>query len=377
MNSICTVVKAHDTSRNPATEGDAKREPRITLYDANELPPGALLPSFQRMEMFVEFEREFTSDPFGGDDTAFQGSPHPITTSPGRMALHSTRLQMYQFRTFVFSVGVFGDVARLFRWDRSGAIVSGPIFYREKGNRELAEFFYRFDLADRAERGWDSTVSDATLEETTTFDQAVETLIGEGKNKFLEKLLRSAGDDIKYSRKKVDIIHLSGEQKSYIIGRSKVKPDYPTGRCTRGFVAMETETQKLVFLKDCWRPNIPEIKSESHWYKILQGAKNIAALSYGSDVETVAPRRGATTRGMGRVTKPHLTLTQNYAKKYCNIEAMVGYVHYRTIQCEFYVPLHTFRDSRHLTEVMYDVLLGKGVVSVPLPFATHRLLPQQ
>ena len=48
--------------------------------------------------------------------------------------------------------------------------------YREKGNRELSEFFYRFDLADRAERGWDSIVSDTTPEEITAFDQAVNLL---------------------------------------------------------------------------------------------------------------------------------------------------------------------------------------------------------
>ena len=360
MNSICTTVKALDTSNNSATEKDVKSKPGVVLYDANRLPPEALVPSFQHMELFVDFDHQSISDPFDGDDTAFRKSSHPISTLPGRMALHSTRLQMYQFRTFVFSVGVFGNVARLFRWDRSGAVVSESIRFPEKGNRELTEFFYRFDLADRAERGCDSTVSDATREETTAFNRAIKTSVEEGKNKVFEELSRSVGDDIKYSRKKVHVIHPSGGQTSYVIGCSTVTPKYPVGRCTRGFVAMDTETQKLVFLKDCWRPNIPEVKSESHWHKILRGARNIAAFSHGSDVETVAPRRGATTRGMRRTTKPHLTLTQDYAKKYSNIEAMVGYVHYRTIQCELYVPLHTFRDSRHLTEIMYDVLLGKG-----------------
>ena len=115
MNSTCTVIKAHDTSRNPATEGDAKYKSHITLYGANEPPPEPLLPYFQRMEMFAEFERGFAPDPFDGDDTALEKSFHSICTSPGWIVLHSTRLQVYQFRTFAFSVGVFGDVARLFR----------------------------------------------------------------------------------------------------------------------------------------------------------------------------------------------------------------------------------------------------------------------
>ena len=352
-------MKAYRTSKNSATERDARHKPDVTLHDASKPPPEALVPSFQLVELFVEFERESASDPFDGEDSAFRRSSHPITTSPGRMALHSTRLQMYQFRTFVFSVGVFGDVARLFRWDRSGAIVSGPILYREAGNRELAGFFYRFDLADRGGRGWDLSVFDTTPEETAAFDRAVKIVVGEGKDKPLGKLFGSVGDGTMHSRKKVNITHSSGGQTSYVVGRSKVTPDYPTGRCTRCFVAMDLETQQLVFLKDCWRQNTPGLKSESHWYKILRGARNIAAFSYGSDVGYVVPRRGVTTRGMRKGTKPHLTLTQNYAKKYRNIEATVGYVHYRTVQSEFYVPLHTFRDSRHLTKIMHDVLLGE------------------
>lgn len=288
------------------------------------------------------------------------------------MALYSTRLQMYQFRTFVFSVGIFGNVARLLRWDRSGVLVSEPIPYTEKGNRQLSEFFYRFNLADRAERGWDPTVSDASYGETTTFDQAIETAVGVGKNTPLGKLIGSVGENDRYPRKKVKITHSSGRQTSYIVGRSTVTPKYPTGRCTRGFVAMDAETQKLVFLKDCWRPDIPEVKPESHWYEMLRGARNIPAFSHGSNVGSVPPRRGVVTRGMGRRLKPHLTLTQDYAKKYCGVEAMVGYVHYRTVQCEFYVPLRTFRDSRHLTEIMYDVLLGESDLPTPCLFASNR-----
>lgn len=342
-------------------ETGAKYKPDVTFYDAKGSLPEEPVTSFQQMELFVEFSRGSTPDPFKESfDTTY--------ASRGQMVLCSTRLQMYQFRTCIFSVGIFGDVARLFRWDRAGAIVSEPIMYSEKGNRELVEFFYRFNLADRAQRGWDPTVSDATSEETAVFDRAINTAVEEGKNKLLKKLLESVGDRVRYSRKKVDVIHPSGGQRSYIVGRPVLAPRLPTGRCTRGFVALDTETRELVFLKDSWRPNISGVKSESYWYKMLGGAKNIAAFLHGSDVGCVVARRSVTTRGMKRGVKPQLTLTQKYAMKYCGIEAMMGYVHYRMVQCEFYIPLNRFRDSKHLAEIMSDVILGKRLPPSLQPF---------
>ena len=367
MNSFSTTTRAYNTSNNPGVETGAKYKPDITFYDAGRSPPEGHVTSFQQMELFVEFERGPTSDPFHKDkEIPFQKTFKSTCASRGQMVLYSTRLQMYQFRTCVFSVGIFGKVARLFRWDRAGAIVSEPIMYSEKGNRRLVEFFRRFDLADRAQRGWDPTVSDATLEEATAFDQIIKTVVGEGKNKLLEKLLESVGDRAMYSRKKVEVIHSSGGQRSYIVGRSIVAPRSPTGRCTRGFVALDTETRQLVFLKDSWRPNISGVEPESHWYEKLKGARNIAAFSHGSNVGCMVARQGVTTRGMGRRAEFQVTLTQNYAMQYCGIEAMMGYIHYRTVQYEFYIPLNMFRNSKHLAEIMNNVILGKRLPSINL-----------
>lgn len=104
---------------------------------------------------------------------------------------------------------------------------------------------------------------------------------------------------------------------------------------------------------------------------MLEGARNIAAFSHGSDVGRMIVRRGVTTGGTRRGVKPQLTLTQNYAMKYCGIEKMMGYVHYRTVQCEFYIPLNRFRDSKHLAEIMNDVILGKRLPSTLRPSITH------
>ena len=168
------------------------------FYDINkELPrEKEHVTSFQQMEPFVEFKRELTSDPFIDTNESterFQKLFDTTCATRGQITLYSTRMQMYQFRTCVFSVGIFGKVARLFRWDRAGAIVSAPIDYSAFGNRELAEFFYRFNKMSPTQRGWDPSVCDATTEDVVAFAQAIQAIGGGGNTALLSSLLESVG----------------------------------------------------------------------------------------------------------------------------------------------------------------------------------------
>lgn len=42
---------------------------------------------------------------------------------------------------------------------------------------------------------------------------------------------------------------------------------------------------------------------------------------------------------------------------------MMGYIHYRVVQPEFYLPLEMFKGSKHLTSVMLDTALGAFLTS--------------
>jgi hypothetical protein len=285
----------------------------------------------------------------------------------GQIVLYSTRLQTYHFRTWAFSVGIFGNVARLFRWDRAGAIVSEPIPYCERGNCDLVEFLRRFDLMDRAQRGWDPTVFDATPDEATAFDKAIKTVVGEGKNALLKTLLDSVGNKDDYPRRRIEIPTPDdddGQAASYVVGRSIANARSPTGRATRCFVAMSKHTGRLVFLKDSWRPDIQGMMGEAHWFGRLEGARNISAFLHGSDVWRVVVRRRGAARTPGPPTNPlQHTLTNLYSEDYGGIRRMVGYIHYRTVQCEFFVPLNMFKDSKHLAQIMHDIILGTSLLS--------------
>ena len=313
--------------------------------------------------MFVEFKRGATSDPFHSDNQLpFEKLFETTCATRGQIVLYSTRLQTYQFRTWAFSVGIFGNVARVFRWDRAGAIVSEPILYCGDGGRDLAEFLHRFDLMDRTQRGWDPTVFDATLEESVAFDRAIKVAVGEEENSLLDTLLDSVGNKDDYPRRRVEIPTSdddNGRVVSYIVGRSIANARSPTGRATRGFVAMSKDTGRLVFLKDSWRLDIEGMMGEAHWFGKLDGARNISAFLHGSDVRCVVVRRRGAARPSSPPTTPFQhTLTNLYSEDYGGIQSMMGYIHYRTVQCEFYVPLDMFKDSKHLAQIMHDIIIG-------------------
>jgi hypothetical protein len=72
-----------------------------------------------------------------------------------------TALQLdSQYCTYVFSILIVGDYARLMQWDQSGAIVTAPIYYQQ--DPEVMDFFTRFNQAEKLARGHDSSVLKAT-----------------------------------------------------------------------------------------------------------------------------------------------------------------------------------------------------------------------
>ena len=96
--------------------------------------------------MFVEFKHGNSADPFVNKDGSFPKLFDTPCATRGQLVLYATRQQSYQFRTSIVSIGIFGKVARFFRWDRTGCLVTAPIDYsKPKGNKQLTEFFLRLD----------------------------------------------------------------------------------------------------------------------------------------------------------------------------------------------------------------------------------------
>jgi hypothetical protein len=379
INGLFKKFRAFNTSNKPSTEAEAEYKPDVTIYEKKKGCPTKAITSFQKMEMFIEFKHGNSSDPFDSEDGTFPKTFNSTSVTRGQMALYATRQQAYQFRTWIISVGIFGPVARLFRWDRSGCQVTGPIEYSSpEGNKKLTEFFLRLDrmAGDPEARGWDPNVQNPTAKEILNFDRAIKVACGllpgamtrsrtraaeiepKEPDPMFSQLVESVGNHSEYPRRKVSV-RRGDALDTYIVGRAISMPKSPIGRATRGFVALSTSTGRLVFLKDSWRPDLKCTKPEDHWFRQLElevedgsGKAYIGAYSHGSDVY-------ATKQLVGQRGSRQRTITHDYAKGLKQMKDMLGYIHYRVVQTELYLPLETFRGSQHLVDVMDDI--GAGV----------------
>ena len=73
-------------------------------------------------------------------------------------------IMLRQHRTHLYTIFIAGWYARLFRWDRNGAVVSHPIDIRTDW-KQLFNFIYRLARASPAIQGFDPTVTLATAAE--------------------------------------------------------------------------------------------------------------------------------------------------------------------------------------------------------------------
>ena len=128
-----------------------------------------------RAEFFIEFKSKSESDPFRSpQDVATNNHMEhlPMDMAPdsmpgamvaGQITTYATLILGSQYRMHTFLVLIVGDYARLFRWDRSGAVVSEKIKYHEESY--LFNFLIHYNHANPAMRGHDITINDSTTEE--------------------------------------------------------------------------------------------------------------------------------------------------------------------------------------------------------------------
>ena len=125
--------------------------------------------------------------PASGNDSGFGFKPgEPLLLAEesaakarAQFATYAAEIMLRQHRTHLFMFYVAGSYARIFRWDRNGAVVSHPIDLATNF-KELLNLVYRLALADESLQGYDTTVTLAT-------DAEIEKLRRyKPKNKYLE-----------------------------------------------------------------------------------------------------------------------------------------------------------------------------------------------
>ena len=237
-----------------------------------------------------------------------------------------------QYRTHVFSVLICDNHARLIRWDRSGAIVTGQIPYNTEPH--LFDFFIRFDRSSRDAQGHDTTVRAATSEERNNAVRVAQEL-GASKNDLLV---------ISVSKPTI------GEPLRYVIAPPRASPYIPVGRWTRTSIGYDIQRKRTVFMKDSWRLVLDGVPKEGVVYSRfkLNGVPNVPHCSDSGDVGDDVY---------------HSTRTNLYAKTWVTDPKyehdLIPQRHYRLILDDIGQPLHEFKCSRDMVRAIRAALVGK------------------
>lgn len=292
-----------------------------------------------------------------------------------------------QHRVHVFVLSIIRDQARLVRFDRAGAIVSGAIDLT-KNPEPFINFLARFAAMSREERGYDTTVVSPAPEELAKLERYMN---AEKTSAYAKKLVKDIWDAQRlYPIRKVfcDVLPTyydppspgvgdtpsdpaqSGppqppeaasaelsqssfdKSQAFLIGMPSFFSYSPTGRATKGFVAYDLLKDKLRYLKDAWRPFVKSTHPELGTYTRLQAfdVKCVATALGGGDVkhwpsgERVQVTLSHPTRPKGIERVHHRLLLQQVGRHLETCEhaldvvialaaAVSGNVGFRLIQC--------------------------------------------
>ncbi|KAF8502325.1 hypothetical protein F5888DRAFT_1871862 [Russula emetica] len=212
--------------------------------------------------------RDHTSN--SGDDlNSFLHLTSGSRSNLGQITAYAMAIMSAQYRTHTFSVLIMKDYARLIQWDRSGAVVTEPIYYNSQPH--LFDFLVRYGIADSEVRGHDSTVhSSSTLEEIALARAIVPEL--KDVESFLVLTIPDDSD--------------RPSERRYIIYSPEPRPDIPVGRWTRSLFTLDVKERRCVLVKDSWRVLLKDIKPEGELYDLLHWGKvdNIPSCLSAGDV---------------------------------------------------------------------------------------------
>ncbi|EKM49689.1 uncharacterized protein PHACADRAFT_265259 [Phanerochaete carnosa HHB-10118-sp] len=278
------------------------------------------------------------------------------------MTKYAAEIQLRQHRQFVFTVFICERIAWLFRWDRTGAIVSRPFDIFEKPEL-LLNFVYRIARASPAALGYDTSVRIMRPD-----DPLIDAFNAYRERQAIDSWLRTFADDLWVNRTfyplcKVicdDVDGLDEGKKAqasprtytYIIGRHRSGSRSPTGRGGKGFIAYDVDRARLVFIKDYWCADHPEVHPELEVYRKL----NTARLANGSPISHIAT---AIAGGDVDGPKGQVTLTQEYLPVTERTKGKPARrFHHRFVVWQVGRPLETYANSLELVGYVYQALLA-------------------
>ncbi|KAJ8496247.1 hypothetical protein ONZ51_g1188 [Trametes cubensis] len=347
------VRKADRTTRTELgyTELFIKVSPDPTADFFEDPPPTAA----QDTSTSCDFLRDIA------DDTVYAEAEKAF----GLSIAFAVEILARQQRAFLFSISMSGSLARLYRWDRAGCIVTQAFDVRERPEL-LTEFLWRFSALSDAERGFDTTIELASSAEEALFRDSI--------RKYVSSQLDITGEELNkavfahYQPGYVVAVHILEPPESeavpthrYLVSRPVVSPLHLTGRCTRGYWAVQVNTGRLAFLKDTWRPPSHTVTEGDTLLRLNDlGVRNVPELAAHGDVFDVRPGlANTTTSPVYQSTKTDVWTDEPWI---CAIDGepveVIALRHYRLVTYTVGYSLKSLRGTDELLRATYDAFIA-------------------
>ncbi|EIW54475.1 uncharacterized protein TRAVEDRAFT_131901, partial [Trametes versicolor FP-101664 SS1] len=314
------------------------------MYPTGSAPTASNRTDWSAIELSIECKAGDTDDPF--DDSMPNG--HPFSDKRravlGQILSYGVLVFDRQHRTHHFTIIVFGEFARIIRWDRAGAIFSDKFNYRKMPGK-LARFLWRFSRLSAVQRGHDTTAT-RVLPKTPDYalmEQCAST--PRLTNDYARKLFNGTlAKDWPWWR--ITVQDTSG-LRVFLVGRPTFIASGLVGRGTRGYVALDLDNpdHPFVFLKDCWR--VLHERSETEG----------AILSYLNEcgVQGIPSRLCDGDVGEQETFSQDIWRAKHEEEETCR---MKHHKHYRLVVKEVGIPLRRFENGKQLVSIFYDCVLA-------------------
>ena len=324
------------------------------------------------MDLFVEWKPDATRDgyreTFVGKDTLDYPSKRALKLR-GQMFTFAGRLMDSQPRLFTFAIDIYGDRARLYRFDPSCVVVSEPILLHEDA-RLLDEFFLRYTAASPLQRGYDPTMIPATESEKTLFRARVQEYLDRAEKRSLRA--HPQAKTLINEVFRVQVNDLEGNPHWYLSCKpGQLSSDRsPCGRFTRGFIAtpaisndctppngghqetLHNDRANLFWLKDSWRPTCTESEISIYHKLKAKGVPNLPDIVCAGDILDEGVHQGTLNDSLLSDCNDSF-----WARPTKTIRHMV---HHRIVS-GLLIPLTSVRNARELLLVGRDILTSESV----------------
>ncbi|EPQ50652.1 hypothetical protein GLOTRDRAFT_66780, partial [Gloeophyllum trabeum ATCC 11539] len=317
----------------------------MALYRNEDQPKAVkgkpLRPRWDRMALYIEFKsygNSVKSDPF--DDCRARPNESPSAQrkrARGQLIAYAAAMFARQQRTHGFSIIILGEYARIIRWDRAGAVFTERLNYVARPEK-LAMFLWHFAHLDRRQQGYDDTAE--LIEEDSRLHNMMMMKIADGSKMSAKDKDLPEAYVLDYFKDSCDPDWPNPAKPRYfLVGRPHFAVPGMTGRATRGYVALDEESNQLVYLKDCWRVDLPDMTREGDVIQLMnnEGVKYVPTLVCHGDIE-------------GQCTS-----TQQYWSK---PNPFRRHQHYRLVVQEVGCPLSDFKHSEELVKVITECIAG-------------------